>query len=111
VRIAEVGQMNPWVILLAAAVITFLCRSLVFVGFAGRSLPPRLLAWLQLAGPAALAALVATHLAAGDASGVDLAVVLAAVCGFVAVRRTGNVIAALAVGMPVLWLAHAAGLH
>ena len=103
--------MSAWVILIAAAVITFLCRSLVFVGFAGRSLPHRLLAWLQLAGPAALAALIATHIAAGDGSGVDLAVVLAAVGGFAAVRRTGNVIAALAVGMPVLWIAHAAGLH
>ena len=71
----------------------------------------RVLTWLQLAGPAALAALAATHLATGDAGGLDVAVVLAAACGFAAVRRTGNVIAALAVGMPVLWIAHAAGLH
>ena len=103
--------MSAWLILLAAAAITLLCRALVFVGFAGRSLPHRVLTWLQLAGPAALAALAATHVATSDAGGLDGAVVLAAVSGFVAVRRTGNVINALAIGMPVLWIAHAAGLH
>jgi branched-subunit amino acid transport protein len=103
--------MSTWLVLGGATVITFLCRTVVLVGFAGRALPGRLLGWLQLAGPAALAALAATHLATADHGGVDLAVVLAAATGFVAVRRTGNVLAALAVGMPVLWAAHALGLH
>jgi branched-subunit amino acid transport protein len=72
--------------------------------------------WLEgnisLVSPAVLAAIVASSLLVTSGS-IELPnpVVLVAMAGAMfAVRRTGNVSAALAVGLPIYWLGAAAGL-
>jgi branched-subunit amino acid transport protein len=73
-------------------------------------------AWLEprlrLVAPAVLAALVASSLFidSGTRSVPGMVEAIAVVAGFVAVRRTGNVAAALAVGLPVYWLGALTGL-
>jgi branched-subunit amino acid transport protein len=93
-----------------AAVGTYALRASMLVGLAGRSVPAAVQARLALVGPAALAALCAASLAPGPGRAVVPADVLAAAAAFVAVRRSGSVVHAFVVGLPVLWLAHAAGL-
>ena len=102
--------MNAMAVFVLAAVGTYVLRASMLVGLAGRSLPSALQARLTLVGPAALAALCAASLAPGPGRALAPADVLAAAAAFIAVRRTGSVVHAFVVGLPVLWLAHAAGL-
>ena len=64
---------------------------------------------MSLVGPAAIAALAASMAFTdrGAASAAPLAEVVALAAGFVAVRRTGNVMTAFLAGMPVFWLVSA----
>jgi branched-subunit amino acid transport protein len=79
---------------------------------ANRPLPPAADASLRHIGPAALAALLATMAltSAGEVEPLPAGRLLAIAAGLVAVRRTGKVFAAFAVGLPVAWAAAAAGL-
>jgi branched-subunit amino acid transport protein len=61
-------------------------------------------------GAAAIAALCAASLGPSPRHPVAWSEVLAAVAAFLAVRRTRVLVHAFVVGLPVLWLAHAAGL-
>ena len=103
--------MTAWLVIIGAALGTYACRASMLVLLADRQPPPRLMARMAVVGPAATAALVAASLMSGEGDGVELSEVLAAVAGFLAVRRTGQVAAALLVGMPVLWAARAVGLR
>jgi len=94
-----------------AAAITYFMRSSVTLAGAAAS-APRIGPWLALVSPAVLMALVASSLVLDHGTvvvphgGETLAIVLAAV----AVRVSGNVSMALAVGLPVYWLTSALGL-
>jgi branched-subunit amino acid transport protein len=100
--------MNPWLVVVAAGVASYLLRiSMVAVG--GKAgIPPVLERATRFAVPAAFAALAATALAPLAAAGGDaVAPAVAIVAAVIAVRRTGNATTALVVGMPVLWLVSA----
>lgn len=97
--------MTAWVVILAVGAGSYALRSSMLVLSSSRDLPPRVEAALSLVAPAAVGALVASMLFTGDG---ELAVLpwpelVAVGCGFLAVRRTGNVLSAFVVGMPVLW--------
>lgn len=101
--------MSVWIVIAAVGIGTYALRVSMFVLLGGRRLP----AWtdvpMSLVAPAAVAALVASMLLARDGAPAlpPAPELLAVVAGFAAVRRTGNVMHAFAVGMPVFWLAAA----
>jgi branched-subunit amino acid transport protein len=66
---------------------------------------------LDVVGPAAVAAIVASMLFLHDgAVEAPIAPTLAVLVGFLVVRRTGNVLHAFAAGLPTFWLLTAVGL-
>jgi branched-subunit amino acid transport protein len=91
---------NMWILMVAIGVGTYLLRVSMLLALAGGR---RLGRWadrpLQLVAPAALAALVITLLV-GGAEPVDPADAVAVVAGFLAVRRSRNVLHAFSVGVP-----------
>ena len=100
--------MTAWLVVLAAAMGTYLFRASLLVGLAGRQLPQAVQSRIALAGPAAVATLVvSTVLARSDS--VRWPELLAALAGFLAARRTGKVTHAFLIGLPVLWGVTAAG--
>lgn len=101
--------MTTWLVFFAVAAGTYVMRASMLVGLTGRRLPAAIQSRLALAGPAAIATLVAVSLA-GSAGG-QRSELIAASAGFVVVRRTGNVTHAFLVGMPMLWILYALGLR
>lgn len=101
--------MTAAVVVIAVGLGTYVLRASMFVLGANRPLPARFQAPLAFVGPAAVAALVAglAFTSAGRVAPRDLPELVAITAGFLVVRRTGNVIHAIAVGMPVVWLAAA----
>ena len=101
--------MSAWIVILGVAVGTYLLRVSMFVLLGNRSLPSWTDAPMSLVGPAAIAALAAsmsfTH--QGTPNTPPGAELVALCAGFLAVRRTGNVMTAFLVGMPVFWLVNA----
>ena len=98
--------MSAWIVIVSIALGTYVMRASMFVVFGGRSLPTWTERPMALVAPAAVAALVASTLVV-DAGAVSLpsaAEFSAVAVGFVAVRRTGNVMHAFVAGMPVFWL-------
>jgi branched-subunit amino acid transport protein len=99
--------MSTWIILLAVAGGTYALRASMFVLLGGRALP----AWTErpmtFVAPAAIAALTISMLFTRDQAldPAPLRELAAVAAGFVAVRRTGNVMHAFIVGLPVFWLA------
>jgi branched-subunit amino acid transport protein len=98
--------MTPWIVILAVGLGTYLLRVSMFVALGSRSLPRWTTAPMALVAPAAIAALVASLLfTSGDRIAVAPAAELVAVtAGFLAVRRSGNVMHAFLVGLPVMWV-------
>jgi branched-subunit amino acid transport protein len=98
--------MNGWLVISTIAVGTYLMRASMFIAFGDRDLP----AWVErpmaLVAPAAVAALVSSSLMVDDGAIALPAApeILAILAGFIAVRRTGNVMHAFAAGLPVFWL-------
>ena len=103
--------MSTWTVLAIVALGTYGLRVSMFVALGGRALP----AWtdrpMALVGPAAVAALVTSLVAteAGRATLPSLPVIAAVAAGFLATRRTGNVMHAFAAGLPAFWLLTALG--
>ncbi len=98
--------MSTWIVLAVIGAGTYALRVSMFVLLAGRTLPAWLDRPMAVVAPAAVAAIVGamtlTAHGAIDPIGPDqLAAVFA---GFVVVRRTGNVMHAFAVGMPIMWM-------
>jgi branched-subunit amino acid transport protein len=77
----------------------------MFLLLGARTLPPWTERPMSLVAPAALAALVGSMVMTqhGAVQVLPLPELLAVVAGFLAVRRSGNVMHAFTVGMPVLW--------
>jgi len=103
--------MTPWLVIIAVGVGTYALRASMLLLVGAKPLPPGIESGLALVGPAAIAALLVsmtiTHAGVIDPrSAIDLVAVGA---GFVAVRRTGNVLHAFTVGLPIVWLAGALG--
>jgi branched-subunit amino acid transport protein len=102
---------NAWFVIAGVAVGTYALRVSMLVVLAGRALP----AWtdrpMRLVGPAAVAALVATMLLVSDGARqpAPTAELLSALAGFLAVRRTDNLMHAFVVGLPVFWVLNALG--
>ena len=101
--------MSAWAVLMAVGLGSYALRALMLLVASSRELPPAVESALALVAPAALGAMLASMLLAGG--GVTEVApwpeLLAVGCGFVAVRRTDNLLAAFAVGLPVLWAASA----
>lgn len=93
-----------------AAAATFVLRSSMTFAGAG-SASSRVGACVALVAPAVLAAMVASSLFLdhGDLARPRLGEAVAIGAALAVVRKTGNVSAALAVGLPVYWLAAALG--
>jgi branched-subunit amino acid transport protein len=95
-----------------AAVITFMLRSaMTLVGDRSLASSP-LSEAIGLVSPAVLTAIVASTLLLdqGQLTRPHLVEVAAVIAAIVAVRRTGNVSIALAVGLPVYWIGVIVGL-
>ena len=103
--------MSTWFVIAAIGLGTYAMRVSMFLVVGEREVPTWLERSLGLAGPAAIAALVATMLLVKDGSlAVAPAPMIAVVVGFLVVRRTGNVVYAFVAGLPTMWLLTAAGL-
>lgn len=104
--------MTAWMVIAAVAVGTYGLRVSMFMILGRWDLP----AWTErpmaLIGPAAVAALVASLVltSQGRISLPAPPVIVALVAGFVATRRSGNVMHAFAAGLPAFWLVTAIGL-
>ncbi len=101
--------MNAWVVIVAVGLGTYALRASMFVVLGRRTLPAWTATPMALVAPAAVAALVSsivfTH---GGTMQIPAVVELVAIVGgFAAVRRTGNVMLAFAVGLPLFWIATA----
>jgi len=98
--------MTAWFVIIAVGAGTYLLRASMFVFVGRRSLPTWTATPMGLVAPAAVAALVASMLftSNGAIATVPLPEFAAVGAGFLAVRRTGNVMFAFAVGMPTFWL-------
>ena len=103
--------MSTWLVIAAIALGTYALRVSMFLSVGEREMPVWLQRSLALAGPAAVAALVATMLLVQEGHiAVEPAPTIAVVVGLLVVRLTGNVVFAFGAGLPTLWLLTAAGL-
>ncbi len=104
--------MSAWLALAAIGIGTYALRASMFVALGNRQVPAWLERPMSMVGPAAIAALVASMLftSGGSVAIGSLPTIVATAAAYVVVRRTGNVMHAFAVGMPVLWILSAAGL-
>ena len=99
--------MNAWIVFISIGLGTYALRASMFVLLGDRTLPSWTDTPLALVAPAAIAALVAsmTFTQDGHAALASTPELLAIIAAFVATRRTGNVMHAIVVGLPVFWLA------
>ena len=101
--------MSAWIVILGVAAGTYALRVSMFVLLGNRSLPSWTDTPMALIGPAAIAALAAsmsfTH--QGRAGAPPVAELVALGAGFLAVRRSGNVMTAFLAGMPAFWVVEA----
>ncbi|MEQ6901527.1 AzlD domain-containing protein [Nocardioides sp. YIM 152588] len=98
--------MKLWAVILAVAVGTYLIRASLLLLRSRRTPPAAVVARAALVAPAALAAL----LVSAGAHAPGLPVVLGCAAGFAVTLRTRNVVHALLVGLPAVWVAQALGL-
>jgi branched-subunit amino acid transport protein len=103
--------MTTWIVILSIGLGTYALRLSMFVLLGRHRLPGWTATPMALVAPAAVAALVTSTLAVrgGALTMPALADVAAVAAGFVAVRRSGNVMHGFAAGMPVFWAVTALG--
>lgn len=98
--------MSAWIVILGVAAGTYALRVSMFVLLGNRSLPSWADTPMSLVGPAAIAALAAsmsfTH--QGSPTSPPVAELAAVGAGFLAVRRSGNVMTAFLAGLPAFWV-------
>lgn len=101
--------MTAWLVILAVGAGSYALRSSMLVLSSSRDLPVQVEHALALVAPAAVGALLASMLftSGGRIAPLPWPELLAVVAGFLAVRRSGNVLHAFVVGMPVFWVATA----
>jgi branched-subunit amino acid transport protein len=92
--------MTVWIVVLAAALCTYLLRASALVGLDGGRLPSWVERHVPLVAPAALGALVASSSLHNSQA---VAVAVASATAFLAARRLRHPYAALLVGFPTLW--------
>jgi branched-subunit amino acid transport protein len=98
--------MTAWLVILSVALGTYGLRAVMLVAVDPRLLPPSVHDAFRFVPPAMTGALVAA-MAFTRGGGVDPAPIpqiAAMTAGFLAVRRSGDVMHALMAGMPTLWL-------
>jgi branched-subunit amino acid transport protein len=97
---------TAWIVIVSIGAVSYSLRAAALVVVASRPLPESLQLPLGFVGPAAIAALLASLLftSAGTLRAASVAELIAVGAGIVAVRRTGNMLHAFAVGFPVLWV-------
>ena len=98
--------MTAWLVILAVGAGSYAMRAVMLAVVATKPLPERYDTVIGFVGPAAIGALVATltFTHGGAVEPAPLAELVAVGIGFVAVRRTGNVMHAFTAGLPALWL-------
>jgi branched-subunit amino acid transport protein len=103
--------MNAFLVVIAIGVGSYALRAVMLVLVTTRPIPAGLESALALVGPAAVAALLATMVLTqgGQIDPLPPASVAATAAGFVAVRRTGNVMHAFTAGLPLMWVLTALG--
>lgn len=103
--------MSTWLIIAAIGVGTYALRASMFVTLGSRTIPAWLHDPMSLVGPAAIATLVGSMLLTSDGALAigSIPTVVATVAAFAIVRRTGNVMHAFFVGMPVVWTLNSLG--
>ena len=103
--------MSTWIALAAIGIGTYALRVSMFLVVGERELPGWVTRSLDLVGPAAVAALVASMVFVHHGTvAAPVAPTVAVVIGFLVVRRTGNVTHAFVAGLPIFWLLSATGL-
>lgn len=103
--------MSTWIAIAAIGLGTYLLRLSMFLVVGERELPGWVDRSLDLVGPAAVAALVASMVFVRDGAVVTpLAPTVAVLVGFLVVRRTGNVTHAFLAGLPTFWVLGLLGL-
>ncbi len=103
--------MTIWLTIDAAAAGTYGLRVSMFLILGDKALPSWAEKAMTYVSPAAVAALVASMVmtTAGRVTVPELTSLAAVTAGFLAVRRSGNVMHAFAVGLPVFWVFTALG--
>lgn len=98
--------MTAWLVIAAVALGTYGLRVSMFLILGRWTLPAWTTRPMGLIGPAAVAALVSSLVltSGGRASLPPVPVLVALAAGFVATRRSGNVMHAFAAGLPAFWL-------
>ncbi len=98
--------MTAWLVIIAIGLGSYVLRASMFVVLGDRELPAWTTTPMALVAPAAIGALVASMTLTdhGDARLPAVPELAAMAAGFVVVRRTGNVMHAITVGLPVFWL-------
>lgn len=98
--------MTAWLVIAAAGLGTYALRASMFVVLGEREVPAWATSALALVAPAAVAALTASIVftESGALASAPAAEIAAVGAGFLAVRRTGNVMLAFAAGLPVYWV-------
>lgn len=101
--------MTSWTVILGVAVGSYALRLSMLSVLAGRTVPGWIDRCLTVVGPAAVGAIAAGMLFVerGQRSLSLDPMLIAAVSGYIAVRRTGRMTDSLIVGFPVLWIATA----
>ena len=94
--------MTAWVVVLLAALCTYLLRASALVTISGGRLPKCIARHIDVVAPAALGALITASAVHNDRAA---AVGLASVAAFAAARRFRSPYSALVVGFPTLWCA------
>ena len=100
--------MTAWTVFVAIGIGTYGLRASMFVLLGDRSLPAWTATPLAIVAPAAIAALVAsmTFTHGGHAEFTSTAELVAVAGAFVLTRRTGNVMHAIAAGLPLVLVGH-----
>ena len=104
--------MSAWLIIAVIGLGTYALRVSMFIVLGGRELPTWVHGPMTLVGPAAIAALVGSMLLTSHGR-IDIGsipTIAATVAAFVCVRRTGNVMHAFVVGLPMMWIFSLLGL-
>jgi len=98
--------MTAWLVITAIGIGSFAMRALMLALVGLKPLPTRIDTAMRHLGPAAMAALTFTmaFTRAGTIRPLPVAELAAIAVGFLTVRRTGNALHAITVGLPTLWL-------
>lgn len=98
--------MTAWLVITTIGIGSYAMRAVMLALVGLKPLPTRVDTAMRHLGPAAIAALTATmaFTRAGTIHPLPIAELAAIAVGFIAVRRTGNVLHAITIGLPTLWL-------